>query len=531
MPSLRPSLILAAAAVLLLAPSLVLGTLITHSSPQNLTWAAQFSEQFRAGILYPRWMPLSFDGLGSPAFYFYPPLPFWIDALVSAITFDLLPVPYRLSVTSTLILFASGLAMQAWLRAETQNPKVALWGAVAYMAAPYHLLDYYMRGAYAEFTAFIFLPLVLLAVRRPLLLPFAYAGLLLSHLPTALLVTVTVLPAYVLARTPRPAELARVVAGGGLGIGLVAIYLVPAMSLQGWISADQLWAAFYRVERWFVLTPSRWLEPVIMNIVMWFTLAYALAAAGAMLVTRRFFWPLVSLACLALIAGVVPWFWQLPELAKVQFPWRLLLVVEFATVTALCAEPAAALRRARLYAFVIVLIAVTPGLVLAAEDTVARVQFMFKRAVLRQQDVKEYQPRGYPQAATLGFAELGLEPLKEVPPIACTPAASICTATPLAFGALAIDVHAEVAVDVVIRRFFFPAWRLDPVRSLAPTADLRLIHFNAEPGRHTYRLERHALPAEQWGWSISGASLLLLLGVAALTARARQRREGTSASV
>ncbi len=64
MPSLRPSLILAAAAVLLLAPSLVLGTLITHSSPQNLTWAAQFSEQFRAGILYPRWMPLSFDGLG-----------------------------------------------------------------------------------------------------------------------------------------------------------------------------------------------------------------------------------------------------------------------------------------------------------------------------------------------------------------------------------------------------------------------------------------------------------------------------------
>ena len=33
---------------------------------------------------------------------------------------------------------------------------------LAYMAAPYHLLDYYMRGAYAEFTAFVFLPLVLL---------------------------------------------------------------------------------------------------------------------------------------------------------------------------------------------------------------------------------------------------------------------------------------------------------------------------------------------------------------------------------
>ena len=61
--------------MLLLAPSLVLGTLISHSSPQNLTWAGQFAEQFRAGILYPRWMPQSFDGLGSPAFYFYPPMP------------------------------------------------------------------------------------------------------------------------------------------------------------------------------------------------------------------------------------------------------------------------------------------------------------------------------------------------------------------------------------------------------------------------------------------------------------------------
>ncbi len=70
----HPAFVLAAASVLLLLPTLVLGTLISHSSPQNLTWASQFAEQFRAGILYPRWMPESFDGLGSPAFYFYPPL-------------------------------------------------------------------------------------------------------------------------------------------------------------------------------------------------------------------------------------------------------------------------------------------------------------------------------------------------------------------------------------------------------------------------------------------------------------------------
>jgi hypothetical protein len=64
----HPALILALTAVLLLAPSLLLGTMLSHSSPHNLTWAEQFSEQFRDVILYPRWMPDSFEGLGGPAF-------------------------------------------------------------------------------------------------------------------------------------------------------------------------------------------------------------------------------------------------------------------------------------------------------------------------------------------------------------------------------------------------------------------------------------------------------------------------------
>ena len=67
-PAANPALILALVVVLLLVPSLLLGTMMSHSSPQNLTWAAQFSEQFRDVILYPRWMPDSFEGLGGPAF-------------------------------------------------------------------------------------------------------------------------------------------------------------------------------------------------------------------------------------------------------------------------------------------------------------------------------------------------------------------------------------------------------------------------------------------------------------------------------
>lgn len=520
----RPSLALAVAAAAIMLPTLLLGTLITHSSPQNLTWAAQFAEQFRAGVLYPRWMPDSFDGLGGPAFYFYPPLPFWADALVSVITANLLSVPYRLAVTSALILFASGLAMHAWLKTQAVSDRAALWGAIAWMAGPYHLLDFYMRGAFAEFTAFVFLPLVLLAVRSPVWLAFAYAGLLLSHLPSALLVSVTILPLAVLARAPTPLELAKIVAGGALGIGLAALYLVPALTLQEWISADQLWKpAFYRAERWLVLTPSRWPEPYIMQAIAWFCAAYALAAAGVIVCARRFFWPVTALACLALVVGVVPWFWQLPELSKVQFPWRLLLVVEFAAITALCTVPRANLTRPKVYLFAVAFIALVPGVMIVGDDTVERARYGLTHGPLRQRDVKEYEPRGYPQPEGLSYADLALEPVQNVPLIACGESARMCNATPLPFGELAVETDGDRPTRVVLRRFFFPAWRLRPQGVIVPTPDFRLIQFTAAPGRQSYRLERASLPVEWWGWAISGVSLLVLLAWALLNRRAIKR--------
>lgn len=82
---MRTALILLVVAALLLSPSLVLSTLISHSSPQNLTWGSQFADQIRGGVLYPRWLPDSFDGLGGPAFYFYAPVSFWVDALLSLV--------------------------------------------------------------------------------------------------------------------------------------------------------------------------------------------------------------------------------------------------------------------------------------------------------------------------------------------------------------------------------------------------------------------------------------------------------------
>ena len=526
MSRLVPAFVTVVLALALLAPSLVLGTLTSHSSPQNLTWAAQFADQLLAGVFYPRWLPDSFDGLGSPAFYFYPPLPFWIDGMVDLLTFRALPVIARLPVTWAVLLWASGIAMYAWLCSETTNRRIALWGALAYMAAPYHLYDHYTRGALAEFAAYAFLPLVLLSIRRPVWLALSYAGLLLSHLPTAMLVTIILVVPFILLRLRHRRALMTAAAGGLLGLGLAAVYLVPALALQSWISADQLWTAFYDARRWLLFVPSRWPEEHTMQVVVPLALAYGIACLSVLAFFRTrapaVFFVLVALACLALMAGVVPWFWEVPLFAKVQFPWRLLVAVEFAVVTALSVAAVDRLRGAGLVLLAVAAVALIPALRVLVHDAGTRIAFTGRTLI--QQDAKEYEPHGFPLGDSPSYEQLGLQPLAGVPLISCVPQPRTCQARVERFGALTVDIDADRRTNVVLRRFFFPAWHTAPEAAIAPTPDYRLVQFDALPGRQTYRLERRTLPAEVWGWGISAAALVLLV-LWGLTSRNSARGE------
>lgn len=535
----HPAIALLIAAVLLMVPSLILGTLPSHSAAHNLAWAGQFADQFRAGVFYPRWMADSFEGLGGPAFYFYPPLPFWLDALVSVVTLNTLPVTYRLAISATVLLWASGLAMHAWLRREEVGGGVALLGAIAYMAAPYHLLDHYIRGAYAEFAAYAFLPLAALGIRwiadrrrgGVAILALSYAGLLLSHLPTAVLASATLLPAYVLFRAWRATGaaaavelVARSALGAALGVGLAAIYLGPALDLQAWIASEKLWTPGYSVETWFLLTPERWLKPIaMMELIARIAAAAAIAAVGVLLLLRgrpsgagpradAAFWALLSLWCLVLMAGLLPWFWRIvPLVAKVQFPWRLMVVVEFSTITAICLAWAGVWSRLGRFCLAGAVAALAMVLVPLASSISVHVETGLNQAIPPVQDAKEYLPAGYPQDPNAAYADLSLGLLSNVPVIACMPVAEICRARDERFGAMQIDVDGTTPTTVVLRRFFFPAWRLDGATAIVPTDPLRLVSFVAPAGRHTYRLERGVSPAERWGWMLSGLALVLLL--------------------
>ena len=109
------------------------------------------------GQLYPRWFPEVNLGYGSPMFNFYQPLFYFVGILFFKITHQGV---LSLNLTCVLFWVLSGVGMYFFAR-ELFGHKGGVLSAVAYMYSPYHIQDLYVRGAFSEFSAFAFFPLLL----------------------------------------------------------------------------------------------------------------------------------------------------------------------------------------------------------------------------------------------------------------------------------------------------------------------------------------------------------------------------------
>lgn len=327
--------LLAIPAALVTASAVASSYLLNDSFWINLVWGKQFSALIANGELYPRWLPQSHDGLGAPVFYFYPPLAFYA---MSGFVLAGVPLYWAMIATFAAASFASGWAMHAWLR------PIALWpraGAILYMLAPYHLMDFYKRGALAEFVAFAWLPLIALGMRRAAadgrfgLLAASYAALILTHLPSSVLVTILfVIPYALMLLKESRQHFVPLAAGGVTGLMLAGIYLVPMLALQRFTSLDMTVNGFWQQgATWSIYNVGGWPQPVGLFVLI-LAASYVLAAV-ILMAAERSRWALAALALTIVALGFVPGIWSLPLLDRVQFPWRSLMIVEFLLATAI----------------------------------------------------------------------------------------------------------------------------------------------------------------------------------------------------
>jgi hypothetical protein len=546
---MRGSLLIVLVAALAMVPELAIGLTVTDNFRLNLVWPEQFVELFRAGHLYPRWLPRCWDGMGSPVFYFYPPLFFWVASLVGTATGGLL-APERFVPLATLtVLAASGLSMRAWLRTVASDRRATI-GAIAYMVAPYHLYDLYGRGALAEACGYAVIPLVMLALTRlgqgrmrfiPVL-ALSFAALLFSHLPIALLAGLFLIAPYALfvaLRSERPLPfLVAAPAGGLIGIMLASAFVLPALTLLPYASPAALTGSFYRPENWFFWHVHAGSMSARMLLIIPVTIAASLLAVTSVAAARGrsprrdpLFWGWLTIALAVLVAGV-PIVWQLPGLSLVQFPWRALVLVEFATVTLLVLAPPKKnllmVSGVAVLGFAYLVLGMVAGHMIGrtwnrGHQSAAEIRSEY-------QDAPEYLPAGTRITQGEGPDDTHVV-LPRVPLASATNSRAKVVATNAPDGGMTITVDTPEPTVIGVGRFYFPHWRAQDSAGrtipVAPDPAKRNVTFRVPSGETTVRLRLGHPPVEILGRLLT----LIALGVvgfivAAQAWAARPRRAG-----
>jgi hypothetical protein len=490
----RDCLILLIVAAALMAPEWVFGMRDTNSASYSLIWTREYGEALTRGELYPRWFPDSFQGLGSPVFYFYPPLAYFVCGLLHALGLGLVK---SITAASTAIFFASGASMYAWLRWKGARP---LLGAVIYMIAPYRLLDVYSRGAIAEHAAFVWFPLIALGIEalpRRWAIPFlaaAWGGLLITHLPMALLAfCLLIAPLAALRLRASPTAIWPGVTAGLAGVGLSAFYLLPALTLQDRVKLDLLSTPFFQPAHWFIWN---WGAGMSFELV-----AEAIACVALLVAAARpasvWFW--LTVAAVAVSFGIVP-ITAAPILSSVQFPWRALGLVLFFAATAIALSPPKRLVGA------LALCLLTPAYLGLGRDLAQAIAVHDQpplASIMREMpDAPEYLPRGFVMPAQ-GYPDLSVYSN-------LTRGEAIKVTRPGHY---------------VFGRFAFPIWRVTHNGVETPTYG-PLLGFDGVPG--DYRIERRLLWQEIVGALVSALALIFVL-VCAFLARPHRRSVGQPA--
>ena len=142
----------------LVGPNLIDG----HDSTAGLIRALSMDRYMGHGQFLVRWSPEVNWGYGYPMFNFYPPFFSFVSALFFKIVQNM-----TLSINLACFFFwiLSGIGMFLLAR-EYWGNEGGMLSSILYVYAPYHIIDLYVRGAFAEFSSFAFFPFILFSILK-----------------------------------------------------------------------------------------------------------------------------------------------------------------------------------------------------------------------------------------------------------------------------------------------------------------------------------------------------------------------------
>lgn len=540
--------VLLAMSVLLTWPGIIYGIPGGHDAANHIVWQIQFSRQFWTGDIYPRWLMDMHAGLGSPVFYFYGPLPFFIGSLIYPGCHLFLTPLQLVGLCAALSIFLSGIGTYLWLK-DSLARRTALMGAVIYMALPYHLyVNYYVRFAYGELWAMSILPFLIWCAERvargkPFAVPACavfYALLILSHMPSTLLFSplLVIYPLVIAPLGTRGKTLARIGSGMSLGIALAAVYFIPAMALQDTVRMQSMASGKYQFDRNFLFNFGERRNSFqshlrFMNV--WTIHAFVLWLVSVFFCFSRFkgrtrqailFWCVVGLGSLLMMLPPSQGIWRvLPILQKIQFPWRFHILFSLALLL-LMVHALRTMGRKRLWAgrrpgvvILIVLVVLLLPLVLNAllhpKDPLPVSTRGFhpvqRHKIETNMGAKEYVPKGS-STKLLDKTTLSL------PPVRITSGKGIARVEAWAPRRIVLDIIADSPLELTLKQYYYPGWAARKqdeqiLLTIYPTPGEGLLGVSVPEGRSRVMVQLEKNQAEKIGWLVSGVALLVWLWI------------------
>ncbi|MCE7874287.1 hypothetical protein DYH09_28485 [bacterium CPR1] len=408
--------------LVILAATWLCWPLLTRSNlprASDLSYHAQytrgFAEGWAQGRIYPRWVGDSNRGYGAPVFVIYGPVAPAAAALAG--NGDLIRGLRRVAVVGSAL---AGLAFFLAARALGSDRGAAV-GAAFYVLFPYHALDLYDRFALAELLAFVWLaPLfasVCLLARGPhrgarAVLVACLAGLVMTHVMTAYMVGLTLIPYAVWAVRGHWRRLIPMAGAMGAAALLCSVYLLPLLVERKELHLDWFQEDHYQYARSFVDRDPRSVglqdDPTRPWCVRAAATTALVALAGLLVLGLKLDGPdregrrcegfaqagLSFWALFLQTSWSAPLWAALPGLAEVQFPWRFGLLQSLSTAFLVACVTGG---RSRL-ALAIVGLAALPALAVSARVTEARSwtadATLANTPAWRYRAVQEYIPRG-----------------------------------------------------------------------------------------------------------------------------------------
>lgn len=353
---------LLAALFLLLAlpalwPFLQIGLTLSADGMLHVLRTALLAIYQQEGVFYPRWMPDLVLGYGYPLLSFYGPATYYLASLFVLMGAD---AALALLLTFVALLLAAGAGVYLLvydLAGEADSRRrhaAAMVGAVAYLYAPYLLINIYARGAVAEVGAQMLLPWILWFLRRifyaanpaPAVLGFALSTALLAVTHN---ISLLFMPPMIMlygaaviwqARTlpwPLGKRVGVAILAGAAALGVSAFFWLPLLLERSNLAATAfaIAARYVGENTW---TWSNFLDasfPFEYSTAIPFQLGVVqvlLAVIGFMMLPRRTaeWWALLAAALagsLLISAWALPLWLNSDVLLIAQFPWRLLAVV------------------------------------------------------------------------------------------------------------------------------------------------------------------------------------------------------------